>query len=274
MTVIEGGSSESGDFGESQSTYEETPYADASWEVVGQISDTEEFIPMEVSTVGGAEIHKDPMFADYGGLDQEGAPRRWHLPENLAQQALSDLEKENEVVVPRTSFTDQELAALKEQIRAEAHKAAIIEAAEANAQKFEDIEKRLRGVFSDLQAQIANNQSLIESSAVEFALEVSRRLIDSAVEINPEYIVELVRKAIAQSGSAKIQSVRVSPQDMEFIDVVGVRKQIKEHDGTWDFVADAGVKSGCVVETSAGAIDFQLDQAWERIKDSVVKVIR
>jgi flagellar biosynthesis/type III secretory pathway protein FliH len=49
---------------------------------------------------------------------------------------------------------------------------------------------------------------------------------------------------------------------------------MKEYDGSWSFVQDETIRAGCVVETSSGEVDFRLDQAWERIKDNVVKVLR
>jgi len=54
---------------------------------------------------------------------------------------------------------------------------------------------------------------------------------------------------------------------------MGIARMLKEYDGTWLFEADEGIKSGCVVETSAGVVDFQLDQAWERVAGNVVRVI-
>jgi flagellar biosynthesis/type III secretory pathway protein FliH len=61
---------------------------------------------------------------------------------------------------------------------------------------------------------------------------------------------------------------------MEFIEVVGVKKNLRGFDGTWNFESDPTIKSGCVVESSAGEIDFQLDKAWERIQTAVVRAAR
>ena len=114
----------------------------------------------------------------------------------------------------------------------------------------------------------------MERQAVELALQVARKIIEQAVEINPEYIIPIIREAITSSGSAIIRKVRISPQDMEFVEYAGLRKQLKEFDGSWDFEADESIRSGCIVETSASQIDYQLDKAWERVRDQVVKVIR
>jgi flagellar biosynthesis/type III secretory pathway protein FliH len=117
------------------------------------------------------------------------------------------------------------------------------------------------------------NQELqaLEASAVKLAVEIGEKIVGHAVEINPEYITNIVRQALGKAGGAAIKTVRVSPQDLEFIQVVGVAKQLKEFDGTWAFEADDTIRAGCVVSTSAGEVDFQIDKAWERMRDAVLK---
>ena len=89
--------------------------------------------------------------------------------------------------------------------------------------------------------------------------------------INPEYITQIVKEAVRSVGGASILRVRVSPEDMEFIKVVGLSEQLGELAKGWAFEADATIKSGCIVDSSAGEADFQLDRAWERIRAGVIK---
>src|SRR5690606_16120529 len=117
-------------------------------------------------------------------------------------------------------------------------------------------------VLKDLARQIEERITQTEKDAVALALEISKKIIDTTVEVNPEYLVHIVREALGQAGAAAIRKIRVSPQDYEFIEVVGLRRQF-ESEGSWDFEADETIRSGCIVETSGGEIDFQLDRAWE-----------
>ena len=114
----------------------------------------------------------------------------------------------------------------------------------------------------------------VESEAVKFSVEIAEKLVGHAVEINPEYILPIIREALSKAGTANINRVRVSPEDFEFIEVVGVRKVIQEKEGSWDFEADETIRSGCVIDTSAGEIDFRLDEAFKRIADSVVRIAK
>lgn len=262
------------DSGQTQENYQETPYADQSWEIIGEVSEEQVFIPMDVPVVSSNQFAVDPMFADYGGITSGESTNRWHLPEGESVETFTVEDTRDAEIEELQRQHAEEL----ERVKAEIKEQATQEAIEATKTEYETqmqlMHETFRALFEDLQAQIQENFSRIEAGALELSLSIAKKLVDGAVDINPEYIVKLVHEALEKTGTAIVHRVRVSPQDMEFIDVVGIRKLIKEYDGSWDFEADETVKSGCVVETSAGEIDYQLDAAWERICDQVMKVSR
>ena len=121
-------------------------------------------------------------------------------------------------------------------------------------------------------SQIQQEVEAVERRAVEFALQVARKLVGTIVEINPEYILQVIKDAVKLTGGATIKAIRVSPQDLEFIKMLSPERQFKEFDGSWSFQPDDTIRAGCVVETSSGEIEFDLDKTWERINESVTKV--
>ena len=260
-----------------QANYQETPYEDASWEMVGDSSLREEFFPLEIEVIEGSEAVADPLFADYGGVMPGQVRKRWHLPEELAYQgAARELagEEPHEEQVPHLSVTEEQL----ETIRADAFAAGQAQALESAKAGYEralhEIQENAIAIFADLKSQLLDQLQLVEKQAVELAISVARRLVFQAVEINPEYLIPLMHEAFAHVGAAEVQQVRVSPEDLEFINMIGLAEQLKEHDGKWSFVADPSIQAGCVVDTSAGHIDFQLDQAWDRVRDQVMRAVR
>lgn len=255
-----------------QANYQETAYADASWEIVGSPPKDEVFIPMEVDTTFVTTKMIDPMFADYGGLKDSESIQRWHLPEGQAVGlAVSDeVEEEDDSI----RLQQEELEKIKKQAYDEGYKAAVEGEVSKNAERMTTIEQRLRTLITDLNQQIAEHQTAVEKNTVKFALDISKKIVDTAVEINPEYITDIVREALSHAGTAEIKKVRVSPDDLEFIALVGLGKTFKEYDGSWEFEADPTIKAGCILDSSAGEIDYQLDPAWERVKESVMKVLR
>jgi flagellar biosynthesis/type III secretory pathway protein FliH len=253
---------------QSQADFVEAPYQDQSWEVIGELADNQEFAPMVVETLNGGERVIDPVFADYGGFQNTEGAQRWHLPQHLAATSSTQAVEVEENVL---KFTPEELEAIKAEAFAAGQSQAIQDLGEKRLSELQQIEERMLQVFKDIATQMNQELQALEASAVKLAVEIGEKIVGHAVEINPEYITNIVRQALGKAGGAAIKTVRVSPQDLEFIQVVGVAKQLKEFDGTWAFEADDTIRAGCVVSTSAGEVDFQIDKAWERMRDAVLK---
>ncbi|MCI5064277.1 hypothetical protein MRY87_00980 [bacterium] len=260
---------------ERQSDYQETPYEDASWEIIDEVDENPQFAPLEMEVLNAGEFSVDPMFEDYGGTAPADTVRLFHAtdvhqtepsvsPEELLRREIAELREKHA----------QELQALEasalERGREEGRAAREAEHEASKQQVDESIQTVIRDMFQQLKETVTE----LEEHSVQFSLEVAKKIIGSSVEVNPEYIVEIVQEALKQAGTALIKKIRVSPEDFEFIEVLGVRKVIQGFDGSWDFEADATINSGCVVDTSAGEIDYQLDEAWERIAEEVVRVLR
>ena len=165
----------------------------------------------------------------------------------------------------------EEIEAIKAEAFAAGQVQAIQDLSEQRLGELKQVEERMLQVFQDISQQINQELEEISSSAIKLALNISQKIVEHAVEINPEYITAIVREALGKAGGAAIRTVLVSPQDLEFIEVVGVAKQLKEFDGSWKFEADQSIRAGCIVNTSAGTVDFQIDKAWERVRDAILK---
>lgn len=258
----------------SQPEYNETPYCDVEWEVVGERFDTENFTPLQIEVVPRARVAFDPMFANYGGIPKNSQKERWHLPEGETFQAATDpksAKSKNALEQPAAQASTEQIEALKQQLNLEMQARFEEQLAEKLAQQASSLSTRFENIFKDQLAQQQEHLAQLEQLALSLALAISKKLLDNAVEVNPEYIVPIINQAITQSGSAKIKAIKVSLQDLEFIELEGIQKRLKAYDGSWVFEADENIKSGCILETSGSTLDFQLDQAWERIKESVIK---
>ncbi len=255
----------------SQADFESSPWADSSWEIVGEVPKGEEFFPMKLAPVPGTEAVADPMFADFGGRAEVHAGDRWHLPEHLGgEQRVREgrANAQEEAGKAQVAEFERQKAEAFEQGQVHGR----VEAEAAQAEKLEVINASLQTLVQDMKTQLAEAMLHISKRASQLAVEISKKIIDSAVEINPEYIANIVQQALPLAGGAGIRKVRVSPQDMEFIEVVGVHRVFKDFDESWAFEADPTIRAGCIVETSAGEIDFDLDHAFDRLKEKIVTV--
>lgn len=262
---------------DSQASYTPTKYQDSSWELVGEFINQESFEPLGFQVINTASVRTDPMFADYGGTENSETQERFHgsrgghynpLKNSLATQEEEREEAQRSLDKLKADHI-QELEQVRQNAFDEGRLSAIVEADE----RMKIYEERFAAVLEDVGGQITESVKGLERQACELAIEIAHKLIGEAVEINPEYIISIVEQAINLSGGAIIQTVRVSAQDHEFIKLLNLPKQFSNYDGTWNFERDDSVRSGCIVVTSAGEIDFQLEPAWERVRDKVVRVI-
>ncbi|HQH27834.1 MAG TPA: FliH/SctL family protein, partial [Oligoflexia bacterium] len=116
--------------------------------------------------------------------------------------------------------------------------------------------------------------AMVEQYALQLAVEISKKILGSAVELRPEYILEIIRSGLHNLGAAKPMKVRVSPQDYEFIEVVGLPADLTPQETGVQYVSDEAIKAGCVIETDFGEVNLELDQMWEQVKNSLYAVCK
>ena len=258
-----------------QASYRATEYLDSEWEVVGEVANNDQFSPLGFQVLGSRTPAVDPMFSDFSGAASEKVTKRWHIPSHMKGQGLSA--EAEELVIEKAKMKGVSEEELKVKVE-QAYQAGVKDATEKIAieqtQKLTAMEQKFNATLQDMIKQLNLHASKTEVQAVALSIEIAKKIIDGAVEINPEYIVKIVRDALSLAAGATLRKVKVSPQDMEFIEVVGVSKQLREFDGAWKFEADPTIRAGCIVETSAGTIDYRIDNAWERVKDNVLKLAK
>lgn len=134
------------------------------------------------------------------------------------------------------------------------------------------LEERYRLLWEDMQVQLEEALHANEVKAVELALQVAKRLVGDVVDTKRDYILRVVQEAIKLTSGAQISSVRVSPQDYEFLKLEGYGDKTKAIAGEYlSFVSDDSIRAGCVLVTSAGEVDSDLGKAWERIRAKVLQ---
>jgi flagellar biosynthesis/type III secretory pathway protein FliH len=134
----------------------------------------------------------------------------------------------------------------------------------------EQLEERYRLLWEDMQTQLEESLRVNETRAVDLALRAAKRLIGDVVEQQRDYIHHVIREAIKVSAGAEISAIRVSPGDYDFLKLADYGDSKKFLSGTGlKFISDESIRAGCVLVTSAGEVDYDLDGAWERMRSKV-----
>lgn len=245
--------------------YHQHPFVAAEYEHIGEYAPIQSFEPITAAVLRGSDQRLiDPMFADYGGDASPGY--------TTAQSHIQGVERVEESVGDQTSaiLDSLQFQQMLEEERARGFAEGQSEAQSRLDGEVEGLRARVSALCDELGTQVQQEVERIERQAIGLAILISRRIIAEAVEINPEYLLPIVREALGYVGGAEVHRVRISPADLEFVEIEKVRERF---DGTWSFVADPAIVSGCVIETNAGEVDYRLDAAWDRLKDNVLRSI-
>lgn len=280
-------SAEKGGLAYSQTSYVESPFSEANWEVVGVDGNRAVFMPQRFEVIKSDFVKLDPMFADYGGeakgIDEE--PFREHQPKGSkisGEGPAGGSSVNNEVLQSQNahsnndsktsiSMTEEELQELLKKARDEERLKVTQELEQGFKEQLIAGEMKLQETLNDLSSQLNNEILRVEQSSVELVLSIADKIVGASIEVNPEYILPIIKEAIALTGAATIKRILVGKDDFEFLTVLGFDKQFKGNGAGWNFELDDSIRMGCIVETSAGEVDYQLDRAWERVKEGLLK---
>ena len=242
------------------------------WEEVGERIKQEDFIPLQIEVHKKSEIVKGLIQEQFEEpIQYASGPRSHNSIAATREDQIRKIQIEKEIS-EQIILTQAQIDKMMSDAYNQGKEEALIEAVSSNNERFIVMEQQLKSILEDLSAQERANVEELEQEALKLTIDISQKVIEHAVEINPEYIIKLIREALKLSGGARVKKVRVSPQDMEFIEVLKVAQSIKEFDGSWNFEADETIKAGCILESSAGSINFELEKSWERIKDKVLSI--
>jgi flagellar biosynthesis/type III secretory pathway protein FliH len=113
--------------------------------------------------------------------------------------------------------------------------------------------------------------SRTQESVLALALAVARRVMEQEIQAKPEYVAELVEKALGHFPLDQKVRVRINPKDLAFLtgealDQMPGEKVSREVRWTPDETVAPG---GCIVEGPEHVVDGRLDSALERIYRTV-----
>jgi len=248
----------------SQKDYRPTPYRDSIWETIGERFENC-FLPLEMSVIRTESSIPDPMFEVFD-TPHQGVSTLWHSSTGKEHQSET-LDRAKEPL--DTEAIAAELQRKFEEGFAAGSAVGKKEGQEEAAEQYELLCAKMEKVNSSVSLQIEEHFAKIEKEALRLSLEIAKKILLTTARIQPEYIHDVLRQAMSALGAGKPLRVRLSPEDYEFIEVIGLPSQLSaEHLGLI-YVADETVTSGCIVETDFGEIDVQLETMWQQVKENI-----
>jgi flagellar assembly protein FliH len=98
------------------------------------------------------------------------------------------------------------------------------------------------------------------------AIEIARQVVRETLSTRPESVLTVIREAL-QSLPQQSAVIHVNPEDIQL-----VKRYMEEHFSSIDqrVVEDTNVlRGGCVIESSGGQIDAQVQTRWRRVVENL-----
>lgn len=129
----------------------------------------------------------------------------------------------------------------------------------------------IKAVISAIEAERAALWKQTEKDIVAFSIEMAQKIVKTEVQQNPKVIAEVIKHALRRVVSKEHIRIRISPQDID-----SVRSQREELLLVLDGAANLEIiddrriqQGGCVIETTAGNIDSNIDTQFARITSAL-----
>lgn len=168
----------------------------------------------------------------------------------------------------------QQLALLREQAQQEGFRAGFaeghaagIEAARADTTREADALRQLAQSFG---TEVGAATETMAESMLELALDLTRAMLKTALDVRPEVVLPIVGEAIRYLPSVQQPALLyLHPQDVEL-----VRQHMSDElaKSGWRLAEDTHIaRGGCRVETASNQIDATMETRWHRITEALGK---
>lgn len=167
--------------------------------------------------------------------------------------------------------TAEEIEQIREAARQEGYEAGFAEGREAGQQAAEEAARTLVGELQQLhdafQSALTDMDQTVAESLLELAVEIARQLSRSQIAADPDYLLPLVREAVATLPLHHAHIVvHVHPDD-----AAKLRPHLESLGGnSAQLIEDLNVSpGGCQVRAGTSEIDASIETRWQRVLEAI-----
>lgn len=164
--------------------------------------------------------------------------------------------------------TIETITAMEEQARSEGYAAGHAEGFEQGLAEGRELARqeaeRLHALAAGFEAALGQADEAISQQVLDLTLELTRAMLKSALAIQPELVIPVVREAVRYLPALQQPALLyLAPADAAL-----VRERIGDELAKtgWQLTEDAQLEAGsCRVETASNQIDATLPTRWQRL---------
>ncbi len=128
----------------------------------------------------------------------------------------------------------------------------------------------LKALALTFSSALSGADEAIASEMLELALQLSKGMLRTALEVKPELIIPVVREAIGHLPVLQQPALlMLNPADAALV-IDSIGDELEK--GGWRVIQDAAIgRGGCKVDTATNQIDAQASARWQRLAASLGK---
>jgi len=151
--------------------------------------------------------------------------------------------------------------------RAEGYEAGLAEA----RRELEPAASALAQAIQEARRERAGGADALEREAVDLALQVAEKVVEGAVEVNPDTVLDVVRGALRRLVERQAVTVLVNPDDLERVREAADSIQVSLGGiEKMEIQAERRVgRGGAIVRTLDGEVDARIVSQLERVREIV-----
>ena len=188
--------------------------------------------------------------------EQQSAYQRWELHSFDIPDDDSPSERTAEAVADE--------AAKRESIRRSAYETGRADGLREGTLKAFDDARCLRELFATINQQSRDIKQQLADDLLGLSLEVARQMVRCSLTVHPEFVIPLLKDALARMSIASAQ-LMIS---LHSADAMLVRTHLAEQidSGNWQIVEDAGIqRGGAVLQTATTHVDATVGTRWQHL---------
>ena len=209
--------------------------------------------------VKSAYISKDPISIE----ESVFRPDQLNLIEKIINNEISNIENEYQ----------QKLEAEKKTAWQNGNQAGIKQTHNQLSQQVQNLLNNLNQLINNLQIQSDKIIENHEQDILTLILKIARKVIETEISLNPDIILEVLKKSLNLLNEKEDIKINVNPNDWS-----NVRNNIDKLNLTFDLadnieiVSNENISQGtCRVDFRAGSIDADLDTQFAEIQRKLLK---
>lgn len=160
---------------------------------------------------------------------------------------------------------------LKEKAAREGFENGIMQGTQESQEKASMVLEQTAGLLEKLEKERVDILGKSEGVVLDLTFSLTEKVLGAALDIRPEIISGIIKKALSEVKDAEKVIVKVNPIHLPYLGISG--EKISEKQGYLQFSEDTSLNPGdCVIVTENGYVEYKIDEQLTVLREALLEV--